>query len=81
MLGFPADTPADPADHYGGLTENWSGGPIYCSEITARLVHLLTGVPVHLLRPTPLDVTTVIDGGQRARRGRFLYAVDKAPAA
>ena len=50
------------ADHYGGLLETWSGGPIYCSEVTASLVHLLTGVPVDLLRPVPLDTVVVVQG-------------------
>lgn len=51
-------------DHYGGLSDNWSGGLIYCSEVTARLVHLLTGVPMDLLRPVPMDVTLTVHGAQ-----------------
>ena len=27
-------------DHYGGLTNNWIYGPIYCSELTRRFLLL-----------------------------------------
>ena len=54
-------------DHYGGLSDTWPGGPIYCSEVTARLVHLLTGVPVDLLRPVPLDTPILVQGEAAGR--------------
>ena len=55
-------TPPSDADHYGGITETWRAGPIYCSPITAQLVEHLTGVGRAWLRPVPLLQPTIIDG-------------------
>ena len=49
-------------DHYGGLTEKWCAGPIYCSAITARLVHRILGVGIQWLRPLPLERESVVEG-------------------
>lgn len=62
MLDFDTCAVLCCVDHYGGITDTWPGGPIYCTEVTARLVHLLTGIPQQLLRPVPLDVPTTIAG-------------------
>lgn len=56
-----------PADHYTGLRDDWSRGPIYCSEVTARLVAHMLGVDPRHLCPLPLDTPTVIQGGLPVR--------------
>lgn len=56
--------PSPPADHYGGITENWSAGPIYCSPITAALVQHLAGVGPQWLHPIPMDTPTVVQGAR-----------------
>lgn len=61
--------PGVPADHYTGLTDAWSAGPIYCTEVTARLVHHLLGVKRAFLRPLPLDTPTAIQGALRLELG------------
>ncbi|KAG0169653.1 hypothetical protein DFQ30_003456 [Apophysomyces sp. BC1015] len=43
------------SDHYQGLTKGWSHGPIYCSTITANLVHQQLGVSRDFLRPLAMD--------------------------
>ena len=60
----PALPPCPPAtaDHYTGLNENWSRGPIYCSDTTARLVAHMLGVSPQFLTPLPLDTPTLIAG-------------------
>jgi len=45
-------------DHYTGITENWSAGPIYCSPITAALVQQVTGVHRQFLHPLGPQPTT-----------------------
>lgn len=60
VLGVVWDTRAD---HYTGISETWSAGPIYCSEVTARLVVHLTGVAQGLVRPLPMDAPQMIQGG------------------
>ena len=54
--------PPAAADHYTGLNENWSRGPIYCSDTTARLVAHMLGVSPQFLCPLPLDTPTLIAG-------------------
>lgn len=53
------------ADHYTGLSDSWSAGPIYCSPITARLTAHMLGVAPRWLVPLPLDTPTMIQGGLR----------------
>ncbi|ODV91626.1 hypothetical protein CANCADRAFT_73615 [Tortispora caseinolytica NRRL Y-17796] len=48
------------ADHYGGLSGQWSHGIIYCSEITAKLVRQNLHVPEHYIRTLPLNLTVSI---------------------
>jgi DNA ligase 1 len=50
------------SDHYTGLSERWSAGPVYCSQITANFAHKILGVPLSFLRPLPLDTPTSIEG-------------------
>lgn len=50
------------ADHYTGINENWSAGPIYCSEVTAQLVVHLTGVQQQFVHPLPMEKPVVIQG-------------------
>jgi len=50
------------SDHFRGLTEAFSDGPIHCSELTAEVVHIKTGVPWRMLSPLPMDKPTFLDG-------------------
>lgn len=50
------------SDHYGGLTRSWSHGPIFCTEITARLVSMHLGVDSHWLRPMKLGCVSIVEG-------------------
>ena len=56
------------SDHYAGLTERWSPGPIYCSEVTARVVRERVGVAEEWLRPLPMREAVVVDGGEPSAR-------------
>ena len=51
-------------DHYGGLTENWQAGKIYCSEQTARLLQHMDTLRIkpELLVPLPMDTPQQIMG-------------------
>ncbi|CAO2821698.1 unnamed protein product [Amaranthus hypochondriacus] len=42
-------------DHYQGLTKSFSHGKIYCSMITAKLVHAKIGIPWDKLQVMPLN--------------------------
>eukprot|EP00042_Codosiga_hollandica_P053124 m.687361 g.687361 ORF g.687361 m.687361 type:complete len:149 (-) comp58627_c0_seq20:947-1393(-) len=42
------------SDHYQGLSRSWSK-PIFCSEVTGRLVYQELRVAQHLIRPMPLN--------------------------
>lgn len=53
------------ADHYTGLSDSWSAGPIYCSAITARLTAHMLGVAPQFLVALPLDTPTMIQGAAR----------------
>ena len=53
------------ADHYTGLSDNWSAGPIYCSAVTARLTAHMLGVAPQFLVALPLDTPTMIQGAAR----------------
>lgn len=50
-------------DHYGGLSENWSAGPIYCSAVSARFVAHKCCVRESLLRALPLETPVAIEEG------------------
>ena len=50
------------SDHYGGLDARWDEGPVYCSELTSRLVPLRTGVSQTWLRVLPLNQPVKVDG-------------------
>lgn len=53
-----------PADHYAGITENWTAGPIYCSHATARLIIHLLGVAPEWVHGLDMGTTHMIHGGQ-----------------
>eukprot|EP00041_Stephanoeca_diplocostata_P033083 m.1082967 g.1082967 ORF g.1082967 m.1082967 type:complete len:161 (-) comp24268_c1_seq1:4211-4693(-) len=50
------------SDHYAGITKNWSHGVIYCSKVTAQLVHLVLEVKQDFVHPLELNVMHEIDG-------------------
>ena len=58
------------ADHYTGLRENWDYGPIYCSEVTGKLVVKIVGVSADLIRPLKWDTPTIVDGAALSQ-GQF----------
>ena len=47
------------SDHYMGLGKNWSHGPIYCSEITARLLKQELRVADEWIHPLPMRENTI----------------------
>ncbi|KAI3875308.1 hypothetical protein MKX03_000735 [Papaver bracteatum] len=49
-------------DHYQGLTKSFCHGKIYCSSITAQLVHMKIGVPWDRLEVLPLNQKISIAG-------------------
>jgi DNA cross-link repair 1A protein len=50
------------SDHYGGMTANWSHGPIYCSSITASLVLQQIKVNPEYVVKLPMYQPVNIDG-------------------
>ena len=52
------------ADHYGGLSETWDNGVIYCSEQTAVLIQNMDQLRVkkELVRALPMDTPVTVDG-------------------
>ncbi|EEF49303.1 DNA cross-link repair protein SNM1 [Ricinus communis] len=50
------------ADHYGGLTKGWSHGPIYCTQLTARLLKLCLYVNSSFIHPLDLNTEYAIEG-------------------
>ena len=51
-------------DHYGGLSETWDNGTIYCSEQTARLIQHMDQLRIRkeLIKPLPMDVAVTVEG-------------------
>lgn len=50
------------SDHYGGLTRSWCHGPIFCTEVTARLVSMHLGVDSQWIRPVKLNFRFTVEG-------------------
>jgi hypothetical protein len=50
------------SDHYGGMTANWSHGPIYCSSITGSLVLQQIKVNPEYVIKLPMYQTVNIEG-------------------
>ncbi|GMH43726.1 hypothetical protein BSKO_11648 [Bryopsis sp. KO-2023] len=50
------------SDHYTGLTESWEQGPIYCSNVTARLIAHMLGVDKKYLHVLPMNQPQNVDG-------------------
>jgi hypothetical protein len=50
------------ADHYIGLSEKWRHGPIYCTELTGKLVCHITGVPETFINVLPMNAEVTIHG-------------------
>ena len=53
------------SDHYGGIDSSWNAGVIYCSLVTANLVHQQLGVSKEYLHPLGLNTPTVIESNGR----------------
>ncbi|KAK4393580.1 DNA ligase 6, partial [Sesamum angolense] len=52
------------SDHYTGLSPQWSKGIIYCSSITANLLHQILKIPRPFILPLPLSQPVIIDGAE-----------------
>ncbi|KAK6125227.1 hypothetical protein DH2020_041027 [Rehmannia glutinosa] len=52
------------SDHYTGLSPQWSKGIIYCSSITANLLHQILKIPQPFIYPLPLSQPVLIDGSE-----------------
>ncbi|KAL0343399.1 UNVERIFIED_CONTAM: DNA ligase 6 [Sesamum angustifolium] len=52
------------SDHYTGLSSQWSKGIIYCSSITANLLHQILKIPRPFILPLPLSQPLIIDGAE-----------------
>ncbi|KAM7529810.1 hypothetical protein LguiB_033220 [Lonicera macranthoides] len=50
------------ADHYTGITSNWSKGIIFCSNSTARLLVEVLGVSTLFVFPLAVSESVLIDG-------------------
>ncbi|BDA41683.1 DNA cross-link repair 1A protein at C-terminar half [Coccomyxa sp. Obi] len=50
------------SDHYKGLTAKFKAGVIYCTLITAKLVHLCLKVPWERLRVVQLNAPVMVEG-------------------
>lgn len=50
------------SDHYMGLNASWVHGPIYCSEITARLLETKLGVAPDFIHPLPMEKPCLLSG-------------------
>ena len=47
---------------YQNLSSSWSGGPVYCSTVTAKLIKLKLNVKDKYLIPLEMDKTHLIEG-------------------
>ncbi|KAI4389328.1 hypothetical protein MLD38_001564 [Melastoma candidum] len=52
------------SDHYTGINSSWSGGVIFCSHITARLLVEVLNVRSSFAVALPVGETVVVDGCQ-----------------
>ncbi|KAL0378027.1 UNVERIFIED_CONTAM: DNA ligase 6 [Sesamum radiatum] len=52
------------SDHYTGLSPQWTKGIIYCSSITANLLHQILKIPQPFIFPLPLSQPVIIDGAE-----------------
>ncbi|KAK9840432.1 hypothetical protein WJX74_009841 [Apatococcus lobatus] len=50
------------SDHYGGITDNWERGPIYCSPITGRLIVHMLGIKPEFVHELPMDAPCMLEG-------------------
>ncbi|XP_059294393.1 DNA cross-link repair protein SNM1 isoform X1 [Lycium ferocissimum] len=50
------------ADHYIGLTKGWSHGPIYCTNLTARLLRICLNVTPSFICPLELGTENNVKG-------------------
>ncbi|MCD9645707.1 snm1-like protein [Datura stramonium] len=50
------------ADHYIGLTKGWSHGPIYCTNLTARLLRICLNVSPSFICPMELGTEYSLKG-------------------
>ena len=49
-------------DHYTGITDTWSQGKIFCSEVTGKLIIYLLGVDPALVHTLPMNKPQQIQG-------------------
>ena len=54
------------SDHYGGITSSWDSGTIYCSEVTASLLHQQLGVDRQYVHPLPMQTPVLVTSQGRA---------------
>ncbi|KNC98431.1 uncharacterized protein SPPG_06135 [Spizellomyces punctatus DAOM BR117] len=54
-------------DHYGGITKNWTFGPIHCSPITAKLLAHVLQVPSEYIKALPIDEPFDLGNGHTVR--------------
>ena len=50
------------ADHYGGLSDRWEAGMVYCSEMTGRLIKHMLGVRAEFITTLPMDTSCSVHG-------------------
>ena len=71
------------ADHYGGLSETWDNGVIYCSEQTARLIQHMDQLRIRkeLIKALPMDVAVTVEGTHHLDApGKFMSSLRRACA-
>ncbi|KAK9865080.1 hypothetical protein WJX84_011403 [Apatococcus fuscideae] len=69
------------SDHYGGITDNWDRGPIYCSAITGRLIVHMLGIKPEYVHELPMDTpcmlqdveVTLVDANHCPGAVQFLF--------